>query len=71
MKFSSMLSSGISSKVWRLGGRLLLYTRESLVRQLFTEGRTYGTIGTRSSATACRGQQVSLVQYMTVSSVAL
>ncbi len=34
-----------------LGGRLLLCTRESLVRRLFAKGRTsYGTIGTRSSA---------------------
>ena len=60
-------SSSMSSRAWRLGGRLLLQIRESLWKQFFVRGRTFKTIGIGSSATTCRGRLVSPVSYPTVS----
>jgi hypothetical protein len=61
MTSSSMLLKSISRKACRLGGGLLLCISESLWSRLFVGGRTFGTIGTRSTATACRSRKVSPV----------
>jgi hypothetical protein len=39
MIFLSILSSTTSPGAWRLRGRSLKYTRETLVRTVFTKGR--------------------------------
>ncbi len=69
--FSLVSLRSISPRVWRLGGRLLWHTKESLERQLFAVEKTCVTIGSRNCATVCKSQLANLASIVTASSVAL
>jgi hypothetical protein len=69
--FSLVLSRSIFPRAWRLEGRLLWHTKESLERQFFAVERTFVTIGSRNCATLCKSQLANPASIVTASSVAL